>query len=297
MMSSLDSKVARRFMYHFQRYSQAVSNSFKERPVISNSMLCIGLYTAGDICAQYVEQKYQVHEDDDNENDKTNDESKNMTSNQSSSNFTSMNWDYERTGRISSYGACVTGPLLAVWYPFLERLTKRNNIARFGTLAVPCAKVFMDEIVLEPPFLLVFFGYMNIAEGGNMQTYKQKISNEYIPTYTTSLMGWPIVLLINFRYVPVFAQSAVVNICCVVWNGFLSYRNAKSSAITQNATNNNNKAIMATTATVEGDDVAIDDDSMQEQQQMQSTHGATTTTTTVAATSPPQWYSNTAREE
>ena len=288
----MNPNVTRRFfMYHyFQKYSQAVSNSFKERPVISNSMLCIGLYTAGDICAQYVEQKYQTVNEDDVENDDDPGHANNTTKNDittkkfgsSSSSSSSMvfTWDYERTGRISSYGACVTGPLLAVWYPFLERLTKRHNLARFGTLAVPCAKVFMDEIVLEPPFLLVFFGYMNVAEGGNIQTYQHKLSNEYLPTYTTSLMGWPIVLLLNFRYVPVFAQSAVVNICCVVWNGFLSYRNAKSSAITTT-----NKSIMATTATIDGDVATTDDTNKKEQQQTQSTtRGATTTTTTSTTT-------------
>ena len=60
-------------------------------------------------------------------------------------------------------------------------------------------------------------------------------------------MGWPLVLLINFRYVPVFAQSAVVNACCVVWNGFLSYRNAKSSAVQHNHESTTTAAAAATT--------------------------------------------------
>ena len=228
----------RRIMYHFQRYRDTVSKAFKERPVVANSMLCIGLYTAGDISAQYVEQKYQTAEEREEYTKKNT-----KLVHYAQDNYA---WDYERTGRISSYGAFITGPLLAVWYPFLERLTKSNNIARFGTLAVPLAKVFMDEFVLEPPFLLVFFGYMNIAEGGTIDSYKNKLSNEYIPTYITSLMGWPLVLLINFRYVPVFAQSAVVNACCVVWNGFLSYRNAKSSAVQHESTTTTTTAAATT---------------------------------------------------
>jgi hypothetical protein len=245
----------------FRRVGTSLAQLLRDRPILSNSVLCSSLYVIGDISAQYVEQRVLVNSDEDNEDkdkededqpyqyqnpylqqsaDKTsinNEELKanttknHLLSNSFSPSLTSFEfeWDHDRTKQIATFGGVITGPLLATWYPLLERLAQQHGLAKFGTLAVPVAKVVMDELVLEPPFLLFFFGFMTaVEEGGSWESYKLKLSREYMPTYQTSLAGWPLILFLNFRFVPVFAQPAVVNVFCVFWNGFLSYRNARS---------------------------------------------------------------------
>ena len=44
--------------------------------------------------------------------------------------------------------------------------------------------------------------------------------------WVTSLMTWPAVLLATFRFVPVYAQPAMMNVFAILWDGFLSHRNA-----------------------------------------------------------------------
>jgi hypothetical protein len=251
----------------FRRVGTSLAQLLRDRPIVSNSVLCASLYVIGDMSAQYVEQRVLVNSDEDNDDkdkkdeeqqyqyqnpyqqqstNKTrikNDELKENTKRNNNNNFMSKSfspssltlmsfefeWDHDRTIQIATFGGVITGPLLATWYPLLERLAQQHGLARFGTLAVPVAKVCMDELVLEPPFLLFFFGFMTaVEEGGSWESYKHKLSREYIPTYQTSLAGWPLILFLNFRFVPIFAQPAVVNVFCVFWNGFLSYRNAQS---------------------------------------------------------------------
>ena len=94
--------------------------------------------------------------------------------------------DWNRTVKCASYGAFVIGPLLAVWYPFLDRTLKSPKLMlekRYGLWAIPIAKVLADELVAEPPLLLCFYSYMNVFEGGSMETLKQKLDKEFFSSW------------------------------------------------------------------------------------------------------------------
>jgi protein Mpv17 len=83
----------------------------------------------------------------------------------------------------------------------------------------------LDEFVMDPPQIAVFFGYMTACEGGTYPDFRQKMKQEFWNTWLTSLAVWPIVLLGTFRFLPLYAQAPVINACAIVWDGFLSYRN------------------------------------------------------------------------
>ena len=132
-----------------------------------------------------------------------------------------------RTVQCASYGALVTGPLLAVWYPYLDKVCTRYNVAaRYGVWGAPVLKVLADEFLMDPPCLVMFYGYMNVCEGGTLQTFEQKLRSEFMTSWLTSLAVWPVVLLGTFRFLPVYSQAPLINACCIVWDGFLSHRNA-----------------------------------------------------------------------
>jgi len=218
----------------------------EHHPIVTNSVLTFHLWLAGDILAQYSEHHNEVkrlQEDqcrnnkgdiiDKNKNDnssctlgqqKSLEKTKHSTSTSISTTFTI---DYTRTIRCASYGAFVTGPILAVWYPFLDRACIFYNISsRYGVWGAPIVKVIADEFIMDPPFISIFFAYMNICEGGTLMTFKNKLQSEFLTTWFTSLMVWPVILLGTFRYLPVYATAPVVNACSVVWDAFLSHRNA-----------------------------------------------------------------------
>lgn len=189
------------------RFLNRAKTWMEDHPVVSNSVLCLNLWIAGDLLAQYSEHQLEKKEGN-VESDKP-------------------KYNYRRTAECASYGAFFTGPLLAVWYPYLDRVCKRQNLtARYGLWAAPIAKVLADEFLMDPPCLVAFYGYMNLCEGGNLATLENKLRNEFMTSWLTSLAVWPVVLLGTFRYLPVYAQAPLINVCCIIWDGFLSHRNA-----------------------------------------------------------------------
>lgn len=182
------------------RWSGKVAKFMEKRPVLGNSILCFHLWVAGDLLAQSYEHKNEP-------------------------------FNYSRTLQSASFGV-FTGSLYAIWYPFLDRQCVAWNVAsRFPTSAwtVPMAKVAADELLMDPPVISMFFAYMDFCQNNwtlDTERAKAKIVNELPRAWVTSLVAWPVVLLATFRFVPIYAQSAVVNACAIVWDGFLSHRNA-----------------------------------------------------------------------
>jgi hypothetical protein len=240
-----------------------LSYSMKHHPIASNSFLCFNLWVVGDVLAQYSQHKLRLlpgGEEDEAASssssadattlkepsslehrshqlvldDTTNDNNKAKEPNAEKSlpfAFFSNSLDYTRTAQCASYGALVTGPLLAVWYPYMEKICVQHNMAaRYGLWGAPIAKVLVDEFIMDPPTLVAFYGYMNICEGGSWKSFENKLRSEFMPSWLTSLAVWPIVLLGTFRFMPIYAQAPLINACCIVWDGFLSHRNSLSRA-------------------------------------------------------------------
>jgi hypothetical protein len=177
----------------------------EERPVLSNSVICLNLWVAGDLLAQSYE-----HTD-------------------------TQKIQYTRTVQVATYGAFVTGPIYALWYPFLDRQCVSWQLAKRwsgNAWAVPVFKVAVDELLMDPPTIAMFFTYMEWCQNNMVFDYdrtRTKIIRELPVAWMTSLVAWPAVLLATFRWVPVYAQPVVVNVCAIVWDGFLSHRNALAS--------------------------------------------------------------------
>jgi protein Mpv17 len=217
---------SRFFNAHGQFSSKKVFGKLKywmeHHPVASNSFLCFNLWIAGDILAQYSEHKLS-HNDDEHHHTKKETQTQKLSTEQA----TTVPIDYTRTAQCASYGAFVIGPLFAVWYPYLDRLCNQFKVtARYGLWGAPILKVIADEFIMDPPCLLMFYGYMNVCEGGTLETYEQKLRSEFVRSWLASLAVWPVVLLGTFRYLPLYAQAPLINVCCIVWDAFLSNRNA-----------------------------------------------------------------------
>jgi Mpv17 / PMP22 family len=191
----------------------------EHRPIASNSILCFSLWVAGDSLAQYSEYKMIQKE-------KAEESTKDGTSHRNER-WSLEKLDLVRTGQCASYGAFVTGPLIAIWYPLLEKFSKRSNpLQQYKNWGGPVFKVILDQFVMDPPTIVAFFGYMNLCEGGNMETFQKKLENEFLTSWLTSMAFWPVVLLGTFRFLPIYAQAPLINACAIVWDAFLSNRNA-----------------------------------------------------------------------
>ena len=224
----------------FAPASKRINYWLEHHPVVSNSILCLNLWVVGDVVAQYSEHNLVS-------NGTVAPKEKHGENNEpiSESSFWKDQLDLKRMTQCASYGAFVTGPILALWYPYMDRVCLRYKLAlRYGIWAAPIAKVAADEFLMDPPTLVLFFSYMNLCEGGSLGDLVSKVRTQFFPSWYTSLAVWPAVLLGTFRYLPVPAQAPVINVCCIVWDAFLSHRNAlskneeKANVIEQGKNNN-----------------------------------------------------------
>jgi len=193
--------MASSFVPRFRAAWTKAKHWMEYHPLATNSVLTLNLWIAGDVLAQKSEQK-----------DKP-----------------TFTWDSVRTAQCAGYGGFVTGPLFAIWYPWLDRISKQYQLAaRYGPWGPPIAKVIADELIMDPPCIFMFLGYMTLCEGNGFDTFVGKLSHEFWNIWIASFVVWPPVLLGTFRYLPVYAQAPVINAVCVVWDAFLSHRNQES---------------------------------------------------------------------
>ena len=220
-----------------KRFFAKLKHWMEHHPVVSNSILCLNLWVAGDALAQYSEHKLlHSHEHAQQQFQLQHGNKVGTTSTTTSEGVVTKNMDDNKEDSVidpirlltsAGYGAFVYGPILAIWYPWLDKMCKAYKIsARYGLWGAPIAKVLADEIIMTPPCLFLFFGYMNTVEGGTIEKYKSKLEGEFFSSWLASITFWPPISLATFRFLPVYAQAPVINAVCIIWDAFLSHRNA-----------------------------------------------------------------------
>jgi len=88
-------------------------------------------------------------------------------------------YDVMRTVRLGSFGFLVHGTLGHYFYGMLD--AKMPGTAP----ATVVKKVAIDQLLTNPIFGLIFFGYLNVTEGKSLDDYKRKIKADL----KTAVMG------------------------------------------------------------------------------------------------------------
>ncbi|CCD24888.1 uncharacterized protein NDAI_0E00720 [Naumovozyma dairenensis CBS 421] len=111
------------------------------------------------------------------------------------------------------------------WYRFLNFFYTEDP-----TVVQVLERVLSDQLVYSPVQLYYFFMYSNyVIEKGNADTFKIKIRSIYISTLGCNYLLWPAVQFINFLLMPKKFQVPFSSSVGVLWNCFLSMRNANKS--------------------------------------------------------------------
>ncbi|GAA6020519.1 hypothetical protein JCM11491_001383 [Sporobolomyces phaffii] len=90
-------------------------------------------------------------------------------------------------------------------------------------------RVAADQLGMAPISLLIFLFSMSLLEGLNGEETQEKIKNNYWPILFVNWQVWPLLQLINFRYVPLKYRVPFGSILGILWTGFLSFRTAPST--------------------------------------------------------------------
>lgn len=111
------------------------------------------------------------------------------------------------------------------WYKFLNYFYTEDP-----TVVQVLERVLSDQLVYSPISLYCFFMYSNyIMEGGDADSFRKKIEKVYISTLGCNYLVWPMVQFVNFLVMPKHFQVPFSSSVGVLWNCFLSMRNASHS--------------------------------------------------------------------
>ena len=108
------------------------------------------------------------------------------------------------------------------WYIILNTIYTEDP-----TVVQVLERVLTDQLLYSPVSLYFFFMYSNyVIEQGDRYTFSMKIRRLYVTTLGCNYMIWPMMQFINFLVIPKHYHVPFSSSVGVVWNCFLSMRNA-----------------------------------------------------------------------
>lgn len=108
-------------------------------------------------------------------------------------------------------------------YEGLDRLIRHRLQLQPKSFRFVAAKVAIDGIIFGPLDLLVFFSYMGFSTGKSVAQVKEDVKRDFLPALILEGGIWPIVQVVNFRFIPVRYQLLYVNFFCLLDSSFLSW--------------------------------------------------------------------------
>lgn len=127
-----------------------------------------------------------------------------------------MDYDILRVCRMFVVGA-IQGPLHHVIYVWMERIMPVANLR--NTLC----KILIDQTVLSPLCIILFFSSACALENKNFTEAYAELKQKFLYIYSVDWCVWPIVQYMNFRYLDPKYRVTYVNICTAFYNIFMSY--------------------------------------------------------------------------
>jgi len=125
-------------------------------------------------------------------------------------------FDWARLLRLSSFGFLVHGTSSHWFYGFLDGKIPGKSAQ------VVFSKVFIDQVLWNPIFGIMFFSYVAAFELKGFDYVKDKVQNELLTQVTGSWKVWPLAHAINFRFIPSSQRVLYINSIQIGYNCLLS---------------------------------------------------------------------------
>lgn len=136
-------------------------------------------------------------------------------------------WDVARSGRFLAFGVGMA-PLLAEWNFFIERRFPLRTQLGKVSLAALGRRVAVDQIAFAPFGLALFVGAMGLMEGHtSAAALEKKYHDLYVPALLANWKVWPLIQLVNFRFMPLSMRVPFTSACGIAWTLYLSILNGR----------------------------------------------------------------------
>ena len=125
-------------------------------------------------------------------------------------------YNLNRTLKMASFGLLVHGTTSHWFYGKLDGKIPGTDA---GAVA---SKVFIDQVLWNPIFGVMFFGYMGLWERQGVDGTIKKIKGDLMTQVTGSWTVWPVAHAINFKFIPTEQRVLYINTIQIFYNCFLS---------------------------------------------------------------------------
>lgn len=116
-------------------------------------------------------------------------------------------------------GLLIRGPVVHFWYEIMSKIIRSLGVSPSAesTTPVVLAKVALDQAVFSPPFNLSYFYIIGLMQGMSTETIRANVARDFIPLMLANYKVWPIVNLVNFKFVPAKLQVLFGNLVSIAW--------------------------------------------------------------------------------
>ncbi|EDW79444.2 uncharacterized protein Dwil_GK20482 [Drosophila willistoni] len=158
---------------------------FRRHPFVSNSIIYGSLYVGAEYSQQFVTKQWlalpQERED----------------------------IDYATIGRYAVMGTAAYAPSLYIWYKWLDRTFPGT------TKTIIVKKLVLDQFLLTPYLLTVFYAGMSIMEGSD--DIFLELREKFMPTFVRSCIFWLPAQALNFSLVAPRFRVIYMGVCGLIW--------------------------------------------------------------------------------
>jgi len=120
--------------------------------------------------------------------------------------------------RYAAWGFFVIPPIYHKWYKWLDGAFRTSGPLNKKVMV---QKLFLDQFVLTPVVLVMFFVAMAAMEGQSDIT--QECKSKFGPTFLMDCLFWLPVQFFNFRFVPADMRVVFIGVTTFVWLNVLCF--------------------------------------------------------------------------
>jgi len=165
-------------------------------PVLANAVIYGGLYTLAEVSQQKI--KSSVKRD-------------------LSPKGGSAHLDMSSVKRYAIMGTVVFPPILTKWYLWLDNrfpCTSRRVVMK---------KLMLDQFMLTPWLLVIFYIGMSVMEGERGAAVWTECKNKFLKTFTLDCLYWLPIQALNFLFIPPVLRVAYIGVTTFMWLNVLCY--------------------------------------------------------------------------
>ncbi|CBY14938.1 unnamed protein product [Oikopleura dioica] len=165
------------------RYDQML----QKRPLLTQCITAGTLCALGDVLAQQVFEKPEVH-------------------------------NYARTLKMGGFGFFYYAPLCSKWMVLAERLFPGTSPASM------IKKVVVDQLIISSILMTCFLIINEVIDGRGVDSGLKKIEKDFTTMIVANWQVWVPTQFINFYFMPLHYRVIYINVVAFFWNIYVSWK-------------------------------------------------------------------------